>query len=168
MLRKSQRRRNGAYHAQIPQPAKNSAQQSSATSLDQRNAMKAKTSQAKKVEQLVTPAFSFPFTSTYAGGLDLSDYTSSAQREAKTGYRPDTAGKDPYIKTQCGTLDDENRNQAYYLPVTRPWNVEFANEPQLSHNALDQSQLAFWEAEKPAEEPFNDIGEVALEPVDRV
>lgn len=144
MTRKSQHQRHSKSRQVEPQQPTTSIQQSLATSHEQG---KNENSRAKIIEELVAPAFNFPFAGEYNTELELDI--------------PKHSNTTPLL---AGNLNTQNQRQQPHVPITRPWDQQLANQAHQQDGCSDlgQAPLGVWENQGPVEEPFNCIGEVIL------
>jgi len=145
MARKSQQKRQGPG----PIGVHYSTQQAS-TALNYRADVIEK---AKTIEKLVAPVFSFEFTATYTSELEISDSEDMLGIIAKNTIQT-TAQDRKY-------LNHENQIQCSYTTVTRLWDQQF-DIKRGQYSSQSQTPFAMWENQVPVEEPFNDVGEVAV------
>jgi hypothetical protein len=149
------------HHLTLP------ASQSSATS---RNLAKAITN-----EEFIAPA-RLPFIGTYPSQLEISkdEYTPVSFRTAMlkaavidTHQGAATAASTPWTSNQDRIVN--YWNEPPYFSISRPWDQQFPDPKGTNPAYGDQAQtpLTVWESQAPIEEPFNNIGEVAMKPTQR-
>jgi hypothetical protein len=138
MEHKSQHQHQGSGPAGGHYPA----QHASTTGNDQEDAL----AKAKKIEKLVAPVFSFPFTATYTPELEISDFE-------------DTPGN---IAEMTIEATGQNQIQSSHVTAARSW-----DQPSQIHHgkysSQDQPTFAAWEYQAPVDEPFNHVGEMGFE-----
>jgi hypothetical protein len=106
---------------------------------------------AKTIKELVAPVFSFPFTTTYASELEISDSEYMLGTAAET--RTQTTAQDRMH------LNHENQMQYSSATIRRSWDQQ--SQVQRGHySTQNRIPFAVWEIQGPVDEPFNDIGEV--------
>jgi hypothetical protein len=127
-------------------------------------------------EDIVTPEFHIPLNGTYPSQLEIQEdkdtpiSSSTAILEPTvmdTDQEATTAASTSWIATQERNFNDENKIS--YIPITRPWEEQLPNQQGTKSAYSDQTQtpLAVWESQAPVEEPFSNIGEVAIKPTYR-
>jgi hypothetical protein len=144
MTPKSQHQRNSKSCLVEPQQPTTFIQQSLATSHEQHEN---ENSRATLIEELVAPAFSFPFAGKYNTELELDI--------------PKNSNTTPLFACNLNT---QNQRQLLHIPIARPWDQQISNQAhqQDACSYLGQAPLGVWENQGPVEEPFNCIGEVIL------
>jgi hypothetical protein len=125
-------------------------------------------------EDFIAPAFPIPFSGAYPSQLEIpkDGDTPVCSRTAipetlDTHQEAATAASTPWTTTQDRNFN--YRNEPPYFSITRPWDQQFPN-PQGTNPAYDdqaQTPLVVWESQAPSEEPFNNIGKVAMKPAQR-
>lgn len=157
----SQTRHRQADHITLP------TARTSAASHDQ---LKAKT-----VEDIVGPAFHFPFNGTYASQAEISEDESPVVYATEANHESTFIGAHQGITTAnitCFTASqDRNRRYNYghepsYVSIARPWDEQHPEEVYTYQTDISQTQtpLTDWERQESIVEPFNNIGEVATKP----
>jgi multidrug efflux pump subunit AcrA (membrane-fusion protein) len=142
MARKSQRKHQGLD----PVGVHYRTQQASNTGND-------RIEKAKPMQKLVAPVPSFTFTATYTSELEISD------SEDMPGIIAETTIQTTAQDRKC--LNHENQIQYSYAAVARPWDQQ-SEIQRGQYSSQGQTPFTVWENQDPFEEPFNDIGEVAV------
>lgn len=125
-------------------------------------------------EDFMALAFRLQFDGTYPSQLEVPEHET-----------PVCSGKDfpehiimatrqgaIAVRTPCATNTDRSFNysiESPYVTVTRPWQEQIPSPPASypTYNDQIQTPLAVWERQAFAEEPFNNVREVATKPAQR-
>ncbi|KAH8588451.1 hypothetical protein B0O99DRAFT_693494 [Bisporella sp. PMI_857] len=143
MTYKPQHQRHSKSRQVETQQPTTSIQQSPASSHEQREN---ESSRAKRIEELVAPAFNTSFAGEYNIELELDI--------------PKHSNIAPLV---AGNPSTQNQRKQH-VSIPRPWDQQLTNQvhQQDGYSDLGQSPLVVWINQGPVEEPFNCIGELIL------
>jgi hypothetical protein len=131
---------------------------------------------ASNIEDIVAPEFHFPFNGTYPSQLEIPKDEDTPSSTSTAILEPTVIDADqeatiaasaPWVTTQDRNSNDENKLS--YVPITRPWESQLLTQPgnKPEYSGQTKTPLAIWESQALIEEPFSNIGEVAIKPAQR-
>jgi hypothetical protein len=134
---------------------------------------------ANNIEYIVAPEFHFPFNGTYPSQLEIPEDENTPSSTSTAILEPNvidanqeamTAASAPRVTTQDRNSNGEiHQNKLSYVPITRPWETQPLTQPgnKPEYSCQTKTPLAIWERQALIEEPFSNIGEVAIKSAQR-